>query len=141
MFNDWLYLTIILLVIEMITFNLITIWFASGAVAAMFTSLFTDNVNIQITVFLAVSTLTLMVIRPIVSKYLRVKVIKTNLDSVVGKIGIVTKGIEDTEHGEVKVLGKYWTAKADTKIKEGSKVEILAIDGVKLIVMEKKGGR
>ena len=53
-------------------------------------------------------------------------------------IGIVTKDIKKDEYGEVKVDGKYWTAKADKKILRDSEVEILAIDGVKLIVKEKE---
>ena len=57
---------------------------------------------------------------------------------IIGKIGIVTKEITKTDIGEVKIDGKYWSAKADKKIKEGSKVEILAIEGVKLIVLEKE---
>jgi len=138
MFYSWLYLMIILLIIEVFTINLVSIWFAAGAVAAMFASLFTDDLNIQIVVFLIISTLTLIIVRPIVNKYLKPKITKTNLDNVIGKTGVVTKEIYEMEYGEVKVLGKYWTAKAETDIKEGSKVEILAIDGVKLIVQKKK---
>ena len=57
---------------------------------------------------------------------------KTNLDRVIGKIGVVTERITKRNPGEVKVDGKFWMAVSDHAIKEGTEVEILSIDGVKL---------
>ncbi len=135
---SWLILFVVLIILELCTVNLTTIWFAFGALLAYVVSLFTDNVMIQTTVFLAVSVITLILTRPIVKKYLLTKPSRTNADMLIGKIGVVTKEITKTDIGEVKIDGKYWSAKADKKIKEGSKVEILAIEGVKLIVLEKE---
>lgn len=135
---SWLILFVVLIILELCTVNLTTIWFAFGALLAYVVSLFTDNVMIQTTVFLAVSVITLILTRPIVKKYLLTKPSRTNADMLIGKIGVVTKEITKTDIGEVKIDGKYWSAKADEKIKEGSKVEILAIEGVKLIVLEKE---
>ncbi len=135
---SWLILFVILIILELCTVNLTTIWFAFGALLAYIVSLFTDNVMIQTTVFLAVSVITLILTRPVVRKYLLTKPSRTNADMLIGKTGIVTKEITKTDIGEVKIDGKYWSAKANKKIKEGSKVEILAIEGVKLIVKEKE---
>lgn len=135
---SWLILFVVLIILELCTVNLTTIWFAFGALLAYIVSLFTDNVMIQTTVFLAVSVITLILTRPVVRKYLLTKPSRTNADMLIGKTGIVTKEITKTDIGEVKIDGKYWSAKANKKIKEGSKVEILAIEGVKLIVKEKE---
>lgn len=135
---SWLILFVILIILELCTVNLVTIWFAFGALLAYVVSLFTDNVMIQTTVFLVVSVITLIFTRTIVKKYLLTKPSRTNADMLIGKIGVVTKEITKTDIGEVKVDGKYWSAKANKKIKEGSKVEILSIEGVKLIVLERE---
>lgn len=131
---NWLSLFIVLLVIEFMTVNLVTIWFAIGALFACVTTFITDSLIIQTCVFFIVSVASLIITRPIVKKYLSSKRVKINYDKVIGMIGIVTKDIKPLENGEVKVDGKYWTAKSDEEIKEGSKVEILSIEGVKLIV-------
>jgi len=133
----WLGLFIILLIIEVVTTGLVTIWFALGALAAFGASFITDSTVIQTVVFFVVSILTLIFTRPVLNKYIRPKVQDLNLN-LKGKIGIVTKDIEDLKPGEVKVDGKYWTAKSKEKIEKGSKVEILSIEGVKLIVKKKE---
>ena len=64
--------------------------------------------------------------------------IPTNLDRVIGKVGVVTETIEKDGIGEVKVLGKKWSAYSDKGVKENSKVKVLSINGVKLKVEEIK---
>ena len=76
--------------------------------------------------------------RKFVEKVKGTDIIPTNLDRVIGKIGIVTSDITKLEPGEVKVDGKKWSATSTKKINVGSKVEILSIDGVKLKVKEVK---
>ena len=80
----------------------------------------------------------IIVTRPFARKYLRVREQKLNLDSVVGQIGIVTSEITDIQSGSVKVAGKNWTAIAKETITVGNKVEILAIEGVKLVVKKEE---
>lgn len=135
---SWIILFIILILIEVCTINLTTIWFALGALLAYITGFITDNLMIQTTVFLVVSVVSLIFTRPIVRKYLVKKPSMTNADMLIGKIGIVTKEISKNTVGEVKIDGKYWSAKGNKKISVGSKVEILSIEGVKLIVKKKE---
>lgn len=134
----WLILCIILVVIECATINLVSIWFAIGALVASIVSLFVDQTMIQVGVFVIVSILSFLAIRPFAKKFVSSSNEKTNLDRVIGKIGIVTEEISKLNPGEVKVDGKRWTAIANKKIKKDSKVEILAIEGVKLLVKEVK---
>ena len=61
---------------------------------------------------------------------------KTNTDSIIGQIGIVSKKIHDNQKGEVKIRDTYWRAQSlnDEFIDVNEKVEILAIEGAHIIV-------
>lgn len=128
----WLILVLLFVIIEALTVNLVIIWAAIGALFALAASYLTDNMGIQIMVFFIVTVIALILTRKIVKSKIDPKKIPTNLDSVIGKIGIVTKD------GRVKIMGKDWAAISldDNKIEEGKKVEVLEIKGVKLIVRE-----
>lgn len=98
------------------------------------------NIIGQIFVFLIASAVLVYFTRPIAKKYLKIGATKTNVDSIVGMIGIVTKKIEGFNTGQVKVAGQIWTAKSqdNKEIHEGSQVEVIKVEGVKLIVKIKK---
>ena len=134
----WMIIFLVLVFVELITINLVTIWFAVGALASFILTYFVDDAMIQIGVFIVVSIISLILTRKIVDKIKGGKTIATNSDRVIGKIGIVTEKVTKLEPGEVKVDGKKWTAVSSKDINEGSKVEILSIDGVKLNVKEIK---
>jgi len=132
----WLIIIIVLIIIEVLTSYLTTIWFVLSGIIALILSYFIDSIFIQFGVFTILGIVFLLITRPIVKKYMVKEKIPTNADRVIGKKGIVTEDIEEDEYGEVKVDGKRWTAYSSKEIKEGSKVEILSIDGVKLKVKE-----
>lgn len=134
----WMILFIILIFIEIITVNLVSIWFALGALVAFIFSLFIENTTWQIAIFVGVSLLSLLFTKKFVKKLRVNDVVATNLDRVIGLVGIVTEEVNKLEPGEVKVDGKRWSAISNKKIRVGSKVEILSIDGVKLNVKEVK---
>ena len=134
----WFITFLILLFIELITVNLVTIWFAIGSLGALITASITDMVVIQIIVFIILSVVSLIVTKPIVKKIRTRKITPTNLDRVIGKIGTVTKKITKDSYGEVKVEGSIWTAKANKEIRVKSQVKVLKIEGVKLLVEEIK---
>lgn len=138
MFAAWFVTFVVLLFIEIITVNLVTIWFAIGAVAAMITAHFTNSLLIQIIVFTVVSAIILALTNPIAKKLRKLDVEATNSDRVIGKEAIVTKKISKNNYGEVRVLGNYWTASSNETIKEDEKVIVKGIDGVKLIVVKKE---
>ncbi|MBR3134324.1 MAG: NfeD family protein [Clostridia bacterium] len=134
----WIIIFLVLVFIELITVNLVTIWFAIGAIASFAVTYLTDSITIQVLVFIVVSTVSLLATRGIINKVKANKFEATNLDRVIGKIGIVTEEITKLEPGEVKVDGKKWSAISSKKLSIGSKVEILSIEGVKLKVKEVK---
>lgn len=136
----WLIVFFILMLIEFVTAGLVCIWFALGAMVTAICANFVSDATMQITIFTFVSVISLLCTRPFINKFLKKKDINTNLDMVIGKIGLVTEDIKELSVGEVKVDGKRWSALAvsSKEIKKGSKVEILSIDGVKLVVKERK---
>jgi membrane protein implicated in regulation of membrane protease activity len=139
----WVALVIIFSLIEIFTLGLTTVWFAIAAVLMVFLSFLKIPLMVQFLIFLAISTLLLIFTRPLVVKKFKIGREKTNVDSLVGKHALVVKTIGEFERGEVKINGLIWSARSEdnTEITEGSKCEILRIEGVQLIVrklMEEK---
>ena len=130
----WLIALAVLLVIEIITLGLTTIWFAGGALVAFVLALFNVPLLVQITV----SILLLLFTRPVVEKRLNESRVKTNVNSMIGKEGRVTETIDNyNQKGIVIINGLEWTARSsrdDLIIPEGSKVVINEIKGVKVFV-------
>lgn len=138
MIVGWFIAFVILLFIELVTVNLVTIWFAIGAVAAIITTIFTDSILIQAIVFVVVSVISLLITKPLIKKIKKFEIEPTNSDRVIGKIGEVTEKIGRNKYGEVKVYGNTWTASSKQVIDVGERVKVLAIDGVKLVVEKEK---
>lgn len=134
----WLALCIFMVILEVSTINLVSIWFALGALVTSIASIWINNLTIQIIIFTFSSTIIFLLVRPFAKKLSKGNIHATNLDRVIGKIGIVTKDIIPLDVGEVKVDGKHWSAYSDTEIKKDNKVQILAIEGVKLKVKKYK---
>lgn len=139
----WLILFIVLLVVEIITLGLTTIWFAGGALAAFALSLLEVSDVIQWAVFCVVSLILLFGTRPWAVRYFNnQKKEKTNVDSLLGKTAVVTSEIRNLEgKGEVFVNGLNWTARTEEDsvvIEEGAHVTVTAVQGVKLIVEVEK---
>ena len=133
MFYLWLIIAVDLAILEMVTVNLVSIWYIISSIIAMISSLFTDNVFIQVAIFVLGGTLLLILTKDAVKKIIPTK-IKTNIDRIIDMEGIVTKKITKKISGEVKVDGKFWTAIADEEIQENDTVIILEINSTKLKV-------
>jgi len=138
----WLIALVLLLLIELATMGLTTIWFAGGALVAMFFALADMSVFMQLTVFLVVSLVLLFFTRPLAVKYFNRERVKTNVDDLVGKQAIVLTDIDNLQGtGQVSLNGMEWTARAweeGKHISEGAVVTVKAIRGVKLLVEERK---
>lgn len=134
----WLISMVALFIVEAATVNLVTLWFAFGALGALITSLLGGQLWLQIVVFIAVTIITLIPTRKIAKKYFSKSHHQpTNTDMVIGKSCIVTEDIDNLlATGAVRCLGKEWTARSKNgeKIAAGETVTAVAIEGVKLIV-------
>ena len=139
----WLLLFILLLVIEVMTMGLTTIWFAGGALAAFLVSLVAGNIlELEVAVFIIVSVILLIFTRPLAMRYLNRKTTLTNADSVVGSIVRVTEPVNNIlDQGAAQADGKVWTARGasdDLLFEEGELAVVQEIRGVKLILQKKK---
>ena len=134
----WLALLIIFVIAECLTVGLVSIWFAGGALIAMFFALLGVSTVWQIVVFLVVSAILLIITRPIAVKYINNKKEKTNYQSVIGTVVKVIEKIDNlNQTGAAFADGKEWTARTieDSIILEkGMFAKVVEIEGVKLIV-------
>ena len=133
----WLGLTVLFLIAEAATVTVISLWFAAGSLAAMAMALTGGSIWLQALVFLVVSAAALTALRPLTRKYLTPKLTATNIDSLIGAVGIVTAGIDNiAAAGQVKLNGMEWTARSTSgdTIPAGTKIRVDRIEGVKVFV-------
>jgi membrane protein implicated in regulation of membrane protease activity len=132
----WIALIIIFAVLEALTMGLTTIWFAGAALIALLAAMIGLSVPVQIGVFLISSALLIYFTKPLAKDFLHIGSEKTNVEAVIGLDGPVTKGIERYATGQVKINGQIWSALSEDgePIEVGVKVQVVAVEGVKLIV-------
>lgn len=138
----WLVLFVVLIIIEIFTMGLTTIWFAGGAALAFVLAYVGFGLPVQIIFFLLASVLLLVVTRPLAVKFFNKERQRTNAESLIGQKAIVLEEI-DTLHsvGRAEVNGMEWSAKTDDPagvIEAGAIVVIEGIQGVKLIVRKEE---
>ncbi len=134
----WIVIAIIAAIIEGCTPQLVSIWFAIGAVVTAIVSVFTDNIIIQLAVFVAISVICIVVTRPLAKRLKRsTGDTPTNCDRYVGKTAEVIVDVDNTNAvGQVKVEGSVWSARSSTgePLPAGTRVVVNSIEGVKMIV-------
>lgn len=137
----WLVILVILVVVELATMGLTTIWFAGGALVATIASALNAPVEIQFTLFIGVSVLLLIFTRPIAMKYFNKTRVKTNVEGLIGKQATVIEDIDNGKAvGAVIVEGQEWSARAAVEtevLKSGINATVVGISGIKLVVEER----
>ena len=138
----WLIMLIGFIVAEVATMGLTTIWFAGGALLAIFAALAGLSVYVQTAIFLMVSFVLLISTRPIAMRFFNGERVKTNVDDIIGKQAIVLTDIDNLKGvGQAILNGMEWSASSqddEVKIPAGAVVIVRAVRGVKLIVEEKR---
>ena len=133
----WAVLLVLFTLGEGLTVGLTSIWFAAGSLAALICALCNGPLWLQIGLFILVSALCLLAIRPLAQKYLNTKVEPTNADRVIGATAKVTEEINNiAAQGAVSISGVNWSARSEagTVIPAGTLVRVLRIEGVKVYV-------
>ena len=139
----WLVLLLLFAGAEAATVGLTSIWFAAGALCALIAALLGGSLWIQMTLFLAVSSLCLLAVRPLAKRHLNSKVEATNADRVIGEQAQVTEDIDNIHgKGAVVIRGVAWTARSEDglPVPAGSLVKVLRIEGVKVFVERVSAG-
>lgn len=135
----WLIIFVVFAALELVSLGMTCIWFAIGALAACVSSLFTDNWMIQAFVFIIVTVVVLVFLRPIAIKHINGKAEKTNVDSIIGRKAKVIADIDNINAtGMVVIDGMEWTARSvdGSIITKDTLVEVVSVEGVKAIVKE-----
>lgn len=134
----WAIVIVTFTVAEGISVGLTSIWFSVGGLAALLVSFFTHSHWAQVWVFLIVSLVCLLALRPAAKRYFGTKrTVATNFDRIVGQEGIITRPVCNLENeGTVTVLGQEWSARSVSglNIPEGTTVVVRRIEGVKAFV-------
>jgi membrane protein implicated in regulation of membrane protease activity len=141
----WLGIFVLSVVIEAVEPDLVSIWFAAGALLAIILSIIPGiPFWVEIIVFLVIAFVLIFAIRPLAKKYLYKKEVKSNIEEKIGEKCVVIKAINELSHGEVKLNGVIWTAVAKNKsevFEEQAVVTIIGVDGNKLIVEKAENGK
>lgn len=133
----WLVVVAVMLVIEIFTMGLTTIWFSMGAVASSIAAALGASLWIQILLFSVVSVLIMLLVRPFAMKVMDKNRTKTNIEEVIGERAKVIELIDnEKEQGKVQFRGVEWMARSvdESKISVGEVVIVEAVSGVKLMV-------
>ncbi|MCC8082105.1 MAG: NfeD family protein [Lachnospiraceae bacterium] len=134
----WLLVFIVMVVVELVSMGLTSIWFAGGALAALLVSLPDTPVQVQIVVFLIVSFVLLLLVRPWAGKHFNHERERTNAQSLIGQTAVVIEEIDNVRAtGRVLIRGQEWSARCvrETEcIPVNTSVRVQEISGVKLIV-------
>ena len=133
----WLVLMVVFILIEVSTVSMVSTWFAAGALAALIASLCQAPLWLQVALFVVVSAVMLLALRPLARKYFTPRLTKTNLDAVIGSEGLVTERVDNVKSsGRVKLAYMEWSARSSTGeiLEEGTRIRVDRIEGVKVFV-------
>lgn len=141
----WCVALVVFLIIEISTFNLITVWFGLGSlVNVLLTLIKVEGKSFipplwQVVIFLVVSIASVFLFMPMLKKKVAKDRVNTNVDAMAGKDGVVTMKIGAKSTGQIKVDGQIWTAVEENsgEILEGKDVIVIEIKGVKAVVKKK----
>ena len=129
----WLIALIVLVIIEIISQGLTTIWFAGGSLVALISTFCGANLFVQIAIFLVVSIILLIFTRPIAMLHFNKKVVPTNVETLPGEVCVITEAVDR----KAELNGMEWTVRSASEgilIPEGARAKVLRVEGVKLIV-------
>lgn len=133
----WAVLFVVFSILEAVTTQLVSIWFALGSLGAFIAAVFDAPAAAQIMIFIILSVILLLLTRPLAKKLMNKTIVPTNADSLTGQIGQVIESIDNFKsQGRVAIDGLDWSARSDDggKIEKGTNVVVKKITGVRLIV-------
>ena len=137
----WLVAAVLFVIIEFATSIFISLWFIFGALAAIVAAIYDVSFTNQIYIFLGVSLLSLLLLRPFALKFAKPKA-KSNVQAIIGSIGIVTEQINNLKGtGRIKVNYQDWGAQTENEneiIDVNKKVKVIDVRGIKAIVIQEE---
>ncbi len=133
----WMAVLVVAAVVEALTTQLVAVWFAPGALVAMILAFCSVSPWIQLGVFLVLTVAFLILAQKVFRKAFKFDKEKFNIDAVIGERCLVTERVDNLAGaGAVKVKGLQWAARSlneNETFEVGDTVEVIAVEGVKLI--------
>ena len=135
----WVIAAIVLFIAEIVIPGFLVACFGVGCLASAVVAAVDLGLKWQLLAFSIGTLVVYFTIRPLFLKhfYNKVSPVKTNVDALVGIVGVVTETLDADAHtGRVKVRGEDWRGVAadESVIEAGRKVEVVQVDGTKLVV-------
>lgn len=135
----WMWLAIIILAIvaEIMTEQLISVWFVPGSIVAAVFALCDIGIVWQILVCVLITTVGVIIAQKFLKNRRPPEDTRTNIDAIIGERCVVAERIDNFAGcGLVKIKGNYWSARGvgeDDVFEVGDVLSVVAIEGVKVI--------
>lgn len=135
----WLIIAAVMLVIEIMTVSLVSIWFVAGALIAALLAAFHVGWIIQLMAFLIVSALLFIFCKDrLVAWFGKHRTISGGKE-ICGKTGVVSVPITDHADGRVVINGQDWRATSPIPLSVGTPIKVIDLHGVTLTVAALNG--
>jgi len=133
----WIALIVLAIIVEVMTDQLISIWFVPGSIIATILDYLGVHFLWQVLIVLVLAALGIVFAKTVLIKKLRSGIVKTNIDAIIGERCVVTEKIDNyVGCGQVKIKGQIWSARGvgqDDVFDVGEVLHVVAIEGVKVI--------
>ena len=137
----WVAVVSLSLLIEFVTMEMVSIWTTVGGLIALILSALNVNLEIQLIVFFLVTIIMLLSLRKFALKHLlKNNELRIGTSSIIGTTHKLKTAITEDERGTIKINDITWsvTTENGTQLPADTIVEIVKIEGNKLIVKEKE---
>jgi membrane protein implicated in regulation of membrane protease activity len=128
----WTAIGILLLLVEISTPNLVTIWFVPSAVITAIVSLVVDSIYLQVVLFVALSAVCLALSKKVYKRIKKTEEVNPN-DRLIGTTAKVVETVSQSD-GKVLIGDVYWRAICDEQVDIGEVVVVKEINGTTLVV-------
>ena len=131
----WLVAAVLFFIVEAAVPGLVSVWFGMAAVVTMLVSPFVKNFLYEFYIFIILSGILFFFTRKIAKSWKEKR--KDKLDRIRGTV-VEVKSINDKGLYEIYLDGKNWTGKSSDSLEVGEKVQVVDIEGIKLVLKNLK---
>jgi membrane protein implicated in regulation of membrane protease activity len=136
----WIVVGVALLAVEATTTAFVAIYFGAAALVVSILAVAGVPLAGQLIAFGGLSVAGLALTRPALRRMAgQTPELRTGVDALAGRTGVVVKEIGEYEPGQVRIGGETWTARAyfeHERIAAGRRVEVVRVRGVTALVVD-----
>lgn len=133
---SWIIVAVLAAIIEISIPHFGLVFVSVGAIAAAFLAFGDAGTVLQAGVFIVVTALCFLLIRPRLLARIGGTGVPSRTEPLIGREGIVTVDIDATVGaGRINVGGEDWAARSATPLQTGTRIRVVAADGIILEVV------